>query len=312
MTRLVLKAHAKVNLDLRVLGRRQDGYHDLRTVFQTIALHDTVVIDATPRRSLSLVGDASLMPIDNENLAWKAAEALWRAMGRAGEPTGARITIRKRVPSQAGLGGGSSDAAATLVGLSRLWRSPLSPKALLAVAATLGADVPFFLIGGTALGLGRGDTIYPLIDLPPCHIVVVRPPFGVSTRDAYAWLSNARDRASSSGSAAAAGEPATSFGNDFEPVVEAHHPEIAEIRNRLRQLGARAARLSGSGSAVFGVFDTAARARQASTALGRSAWNVAQTTTVRRTPKQREFATIFALDAASAGASHLSGRRRIP
>src|SRR6185436_10934583 len=105
----VLKAHAKVNLDLRVLGRRADGYHDLRTVFQALALHDTLVIEPAPRQSLSLVGDASSMPLGEDNLAWKAAAALWDALGRGGEPRGVRIAIRKRIPPQAGLGGGSRD-----------------------------------------------------------------------------------------------------------------------------------------------------------------------------------------------------------
>ena len=190
--RIVLKAHAKLNLDLRVLDRREDGYHELRTIFQTIALHDTVVIEETPRQRFSLVGDGSTMPLDASNLAWKAAAALWKALGRKGEPAGVRLTIRKRIPSQAGLGGGSSDAAAALIGLQRVWRASLRAPDLLSLAATLGADVPFFLVGGTALGLARGDDLYPLIDLPPRDVVIVRPSFGVSTRDAYAWLSASR------------------------------------------------------------------------------------------------------------------------
>ena len=132
------------------------------------------------------------MPLGEDNLAWKAAAALWHAMGRTGPPMGARITIRKRIPAQAGLGGGSSDAAATLAGLHRLWRKPIAPRALVSLAATLGADVPFFLVGGAALGLGRGDEIYPLIDRPTQDVVIVRPSFGISTRDAYAWLADAR------------------------------------------------------------------------------------------------------------------------
>ena len=287
--RLTLKAHAKLNLDLRVLGPRPDGYHELRTIFQTIALHDTIVVEAAPRKAFSLAGDASLMPLGEENLAWKAAAALWRATGRTGVPTGARVAIRKRIPAQAGLGGGSSDAAATLLGLNRLWRTPLGPKALLSLAATLGSDVPFFLIGGTALGLERGDDVYPLIDLPLRDVVIVRPAFGVATMDAYAWLSEAR-------STRATNQPGRSDGfvNDFEAVVEKRYPEVRQIREGLLGMGATLARLSGSGSAVFGIFDTTARARRAAAKIRRPDWTVVHTRTVGRAPKQRDFARVVA------------------
>ncbi len=158
MTRLALRAPAKVNLDLRVLGRRTDGYHALHTVFQTLDLHDTVIVEAA-RGPFALHGDPLLMPIDRTNLVWRAAEALWRARGSTGEPRGARVKVVKRIPAQAGLGGGSSDAAAALVGLSRVWKLDDRLEALQPIAAGLGADVPFFLIGGTALGLGRGGDL---------------------------------------------------------------------------------------------------------------------------------------------------------
>ena len=128
------------------------------------------------------------MPLDRTNLAWRAADGLWRAAGKRGSPSGARIVIDKRIPSQAGLGGGSSDAAASLVGLNRVWRLGLSRARLMAIAATLGADVPFFLVGGTALGLGRGDEIYPLADLPARPIVVAWAGEGVSSAEAYALV----------------------------------------------------------------------------------------------------------------------------
>jgi 4-diphosphocytidyl-2-C-methyl-D-erythritol kinase len=292
VTRLTLKAHAKLNLDLRVGSRRADGYHELRTIFQTIALHDTLVIEST-RKPVAVAGDASAMPLGEDNLAWKAAAALWHAMGRTGLPMGARITIRKRIPAQAGLGGGSSDAAATLAGLNRLWREPVAPHALVSLAATLGADVPFFLVGGSALGLGRGDEIYPLIDLPSRDVVIVRPSFGISTRDAYAWLADARSTGSANVVPLVAERSSEGFANDFERVVEARHPEIQEIRQRLMRLGAKAARMSGSGSAVFGVFDTPGRARRAEAQLHRPEWTVIRTRTIRRPPKQREFAAII-------------------
>jgi len=310
--RFTLRACAKLNLDLRVGRCRADGYHELRTIFQAIGLHDTVVIEKTPRKPLTIVGDATLMPLDEDNLAWKAATALWRAMGRNGAPTGARIAIRKRIPTQAGLGGGSSDAAATLRGLNRLWREPLAPKALLSLAATIGADVPFFLVGGTALGLGRGDEVYPLIDLPPRDVVIVRPAFGISTKEAYDWLSTARSPHPMHDDPAVPVRSDHEFGNDFETVVEAQYPEIRQIRERLLRLGARQARLSGSGSALFGIFDTASRARQASAQLRRPDLMVVHTRTVRRPPKQRDFAATIASGGLSGRLPHLSGRRRIP
>ena len=165
-SRVRLRAHAKINLDLRILGVRPDGYHELRTIFQTIALHDVVTVESRARR----VRAGGRRRVDAARPARTSRGArqtrLWRAAGKRGSPSGARIVIDKRIPSQAGLGGGSSDAAASLVGLNRVWRLGLSRARLMAIAATLGADVPFFLVGGTALGLGRGDEIYPLADLP--------------------------------------------------------------------------------------------------------------------------------------------------
>jgi 4-diphosphocytidyl-2-C-methyl-D-erythritol kinase len=295
---ITLKAHAKLNLDLRVIGRRPDGYHELRTVFQTIALHDTLVVEHAPRAPFSLAGDASRMPLGDENLAWKAAEAIWRAMGRTGPPKGARITIRKRIPSQAGLGGGSSDAAAALTGLNTLWGDRIEPDALMALAASLGADVPFFLVGGTALGLGRGDDVYPLMDVPTRNVVIVRPAFGVATRDAYAWLSDRRGKPRAAGTIATDGRAGfladASLRNDFEQAVEARHPGIRQIRQRLVALGATVARLSGSGSAVFGLFDTSAEANRAAGRLARPNWTVLATRTRRRGPRERQFLSLAA------------------
>ena len=177
----------------QVGARRPDGYHDLQTVLQTLDLHDTVTIESR-RGPFALDGDAALMPLDESNLVWRAAAALWRAAGKSGDPRGVRIRVTKRIPSRAGLGGGSSDAAAALAGLCRVWRFRLTLADLMPVAATLGSDVPFFLVGGTALGLGRGERLYPLANLPRRHVVMVLPDFGVSTPDAYRWL--AEDRAS--------------------------------------------------------------------------------------------------------------------
>ena len=290
--RVTLRAFAKINLDLAVLGSREDGYHELRTLFQTLALHDTVVVTRT-RGPFGLSGDGERMPLDESNLAWRAAHALWRAAGRSGEMRGAHIGIVKRIPSQAGLGGGSSDAAAALVGLNRIWRLGLSAAALDQVARDLGADVAFFLVGGTALGLGRGDEIYPLVDLPTWPVVLVWPESGVSSAEAYAWLD--RGLAPKGGLSPLAmggrrgpnilGLRAGTFNalsNDLQASVEAHRPDIRDIRRALDDAGARLARMSGSGSAVFGVFASEAGAARAARTLARRGWRTLATRTLAR------------------------------
>ena len=183
MRRRVVRAvaHAKVNLDLRVLGTRPDGRHELRAVFQSIGLHDTITCTAR-RGPFSITCRAPGVPLDETNLVWRAAAMLWKALGFAGDVRDVAVRIDKRIPMQAGLGGGSSDAAAALVALGRLWagRPPIASFATWALQ--LGADVAFFFSGGTALGLGTGEEIYPLVDLPRHWIVLVIPTFGVSTR----------------------------------------------------------------------------------------------------------------------------------
>jgi 4-diphosphocytidyl-2-C-methyl-D-erythritol kinase len=257
MKKVIVHAHAKVNLDLRVFGTRADGYHELRTVFQSVELHDTLVCVAR-RGPFALRCRASGVPNDDTNLVWRAAVALWTAIGRAGTPRDTAITLKKVIPVQAGLGGGSADAAAALRGLGRLWGGA-PPTVLREVAAGIGADVPFFLSGGTALGLGRGEEIYPLVDLPPHWVVIVQPPYGVSTAEAYAWYDEDR--------AAGLREPreaqilpvpwptrAAQMINDLEPPAVRRHPEIGTLKLLLREAGAMAASMSGSGSAVFGLF----------------------------------------------------------
>jgi len=291
--RVTLRASAKINLDLRVGARRPDGYHDLRTVLQTLDLHDTVTVESC-RGPFGIDGDPALMPLDQTNLVWRAAVALWRAAGKSGDPRGARVRVTKRIPSRAGLGGGSSDAAAALVGLSRVWRFPATLARLMPVAATLGSDVPFFLVGGTALGLGRGDQLYPLVNRPRRHVVVVLPDFGVSTPDAYRWL--VEDRAEdpetwtpeagpwTPDSAHRTEDPAPwtlhpeSFRNDLEGPVERRHPVVGTIRRGLSD-GAEQARMSGSGSAVFGVFSTEQGARRAAAGIARGGHRVVRTRT---------------------------------
>lgn len=284
--RFVARAHAKVNLDLRVLGTRADGYHELRTVFQSIELHDVVTAQAVAGPFV-LRCRARGVPVDARNLAWRAAAALWKALGRAGEPCDTQVTLEKMIPIEAGLGGGSADAAAALQALARLWGG--APVSLLReVAAGIGSDVPFFLSGGTALGLGRGDEIYPLVDLPRHWIVVVRPPFGVSTAEAYAWYEE--DRAAgvreTRGDLQILPVPwpsrAAQMVNDLEPPVIRRHPEILAVKQALREAGAVAASMSGSGSAVFGLFRTRPAAARAGEAVARPGSAVVLSRTLSR------------------------------
>jgi 4-diphosphocytidyl-2-C-methyl-D-erythritol kinase len=274
---LTVRAHAKINLSLRVGPRRPDGFHELRTVYQTLALHDTLTF---VRRTgpLSLVCRAPGVPVDADNLVVKAAHALWRKAGRAGESANIRAGLRKRIPTQAGLGGGSADAAATLVALNRLWKLRLGLDALLAVAASLGSDVPFFLIGGTAMGLGRGEIVQALPDAPPRAVVLVHPRVGVSTAEAYDWF----DQDDGSSRAAEAGRAPGTGVNDLEAPVVRRHPEVGAARAALREAGALAAGMSGSGSAVFGLFGSPARARRAAERLRRGGWVVTLTRTLSR------------------------------
>ena len=284
---VTVRAHAKINLDLRVLGTRPDGFHELRTVLQAISLHDTLA--CVPREGPFAIECASAaVPLDHTNLIWRAADVLWRALRRRGPVRDMVVRLEKRVPPQAGLGGGSADAAAALVGLALAWRVPMRPAQLTDVAAALGADVPFFLTGGTALGLGRGDEIYPLADLPRHWIVLLLPGFGVSTGEAFGWYNAERDLARGP----LVREPqhvpgpwpsrAAQMINDLEAPIARHHPEIDQMKAALRRAGALAAAMSGSGSAVFGLFQKRREADAAVERLSGSGWRVLLTESLDR------------------------------
>jgi 4-diphosphocytidyl-2-C-methyl-D-erythritol kinase len=294
-TRLHVRAHAKINLSLRVRGMRDDGYHELETVFQSLALHDDVTV-ARRAGAFRLRCDDPAVPTDDRNLVWRAAQGLWRATGRTGEVRGIDVTLTKQIPMQAGLGGGSTDAAAALVALAWLWKVKPSID-LTAVAASVGADVPYFLMGGTALGLSRGDDVYPLPDLPASHVVLGLPAFGVSTVDAYGWWD--RDRKSASKHfAAAPAAPATiaawpgrtlAITNDLEAAVATRHPEMGMLRDVLRSAGASAVAMTGSGSAVFGLFTDAARSRRAARLVAAAGFVALVTKTATRRDGQAKF-----------------------
>ena len=287
MRPVTVRAYAKINLDLRVLGMRPDGFHELRTVFQSISLYDTITCVTRPG-PFAIECDVAGIPLDGSNLIWRAAEALWRASRRTGGVQDIVIRLDKGIPLQAGLGGGSADAAATLVALARAWNVPVRPAQLSDVAAALGADVPFFLAGGTALGLGRGDEIYPLADLPRHWIVLLVPGFGVSTSEAYGWYDGERELARGP----LVREPqhvpgpwpsrAAQMINDLEAPIARHHPEIDQMKAALRRAGALAAAMSGSGSAVFGLFQNRRDAGLAVERISGLGWQVLLTESLGR------------------------------
>jgi len=272
---LTVRACAKINLTLRVLGIRRDGYHELRTVFQSLALHDTLTFAAAPG-PLRIVCDDERVPVDERNLVWRAADRLWRAAGRRVPVTGVRVSIRKRIPLQAGLGGGSSDAAATLRTLAGLWCPAMPPAELEAIGATLGADVPFFFRGGTVLGVERGDRLFQLADAGRPWVVLAQPDFGVGTADAYRWFD-----AWLAGSAGTVTRPAGRAnrprrevlgpfgdgGNDLQGPVAARHPTIGRLVTVLTRQGASWAAMSGSGSVCFGLFGSKGEATAAAAAV---------------------------------------------
>jgi len=286
--RFTLPAFAKINLHLRVLGRREDGYHEIETVFQTITLHDRLTFEPLADGRIELSCDTAEVPSDESNLVRRAAHALRE---RSGVRAGARIKLEKNIPAQAGLGGGSADAAVALLGLARLWTLAPGRAELVELGARLGADVPFFLTGGTALGTGTGASVTPLEDAPTRHLVVVTPGVKVSTADAYKALDapaltkaeSAANLSVSRAESGFSGSDREAMRNDFEAVVFRLHPEIGRAREALLEAGASAALLSGSGSGVFGFFDSKGEAERARRALGpRAGWRAFACATLSR------------------------------
>ncbi|MGD0906385.1 MAG: 4-(cytidine 5'-diphospho)-2-C-methyl-D-erythritol kinase [Candidatus Acidiferrales bacterium] len=266
-------AYAKVNLRLEILGRRTDGYHDLRTIFQSITLHDTLVLDTSrePGIDLRIVGNNQLAgEPGKDNLVYRAVHELSRELGFQ---RGVRVVLTKRIPVGRGLGGGSSDAAAALIGLMRLAGTRVEAARLAEIASSLGADVPYFLRGGRALGIGRGDEIYPLPDIARQHVLVVSPhEIAVPTKDAYRWiaerLTNQPDPTRLMRFCALCWSPqGGALMNDFEDAVFPRYSRLAAIKRELLRQGAAGASLAGSGSAVFGIFQNPAMARRAARAF---------------------------------------------
>ena len=269
MKEILVPAFAKVNLRLEILGRRADGYHELRTIFQSLTLHDSLRLALTrgPAIELRVEGNPALAAAPaRDNLVYRALSVLRDELKLR---RGVAVTLRKRVPAGRGLGGGSSDAAAALAGLLRLTGKRVAPGRLMEIAASLGADVPFFLSGGRALGVSRGDEIYPLPELPRQTVLIVSPPdIGVNTREAYGWLGRGLTMPPEPhrlwAFCALCWSPSgVALKNDFEAAVFRRHSRLSQIKRRLLQHGAADASLAGSGSAVFGIFTSPAKARRA-------------------------------------------------
>jgi 4-diphosphocytidyl-2-C-methyl-D-erythritol kinase len=303
-----IPAFAKVNFRLDVLGKRADGYHELRTIFQTVSLHDTLRFRASrePGIHLKVSGNEQLSrEAAEKNLVYRAVDALRGELKSVGKKTtiaGVEILLQKRIPAGRGLGGGSSDAAAALLGYPQFTKTKVAAKRLLQIAATLGADVPFFLFGGRALGIGKGDEIYPLPDLGSHSVLVVSPQnIQVPTPDAYRWL-NAPELASLTKEEVAhtlvefcalCWSPQGSvLSNDFEGAVFERHPRLAEIKRELLQRGASEALLAGSGSAVFGIFPSPAKARRAAVGFPHDQAFVCETISRRRYARRMQSAFV--------------------
>lgn len=322
--RVQVRSFAKINLGLAIGPRRRDGFHDLRTVYQTIALHDVLRLDVVRASGIEIRCEDKRVPADETNTCYKVAE---RVLDALGAKSGVVIEIEKRLPVQGGLGGASGNAIATLLAIERALKRQLPASERLRIAAEVGSDLPLFLIGGTVLGVGRGEEVYPAPDLPSCSCVIATPGIGVSTPQAFAdWdemgLTQPKDgearrsttRAKLTGStpsdkmiefsrrlsswlSGSSGVPARSRGraetllldlvhtgiaNDFEQVVFPKHPELSEVKRVLERAGAFYAALSGSGSAVYGLFRAREAAQKAASRLQRQGIPARASTTLTR------------------------------
>lgn len=272
MTTIVEKAYAKLNLTLDVLGKRPDGYHDLKSVMQTVSLADVVEIDLGTGAPWKLLCDREDIPCDARNLAWKAAKLYCDALGK--DPGGITIRIQKHIPSGAGMGGGSADAAAVLRILNRYYGLPFSMEELADLGAKIGSDIPFCVMGGTMLCEGRGEIMRPLSNCPGCIILGCKPEFSVSTPVLFRAIDSvkirkhpdhdAMEHAIDAGDLMAI---AREIYNVFDPVVSADHPEIDHIKKICGDFGAYASQMTGSGSVVFALMPDQASAEIAKRVL---------------------------------------------
>ena len=268
-----IQAFAKLNLTLDILGKREDGYHDLRMVMQSITLADTLTLEENQGEGLRVSANLRFLPTGEKNLAAAAALRFWEALGR--EPEDLDIRIEKRIPVCAGMAGGSSDAAAVLRALNQRAGEPFSPRELAKIGERVGSDVPYCVLGGTALAEGRGEMLTPLAPLPRCWVVACKPDFPISTPELFAQADRVklRRRPDTAGLVAALeagdlGGVSRRMYNVFEDVLPARlYTRVAEIKNVLIQCGALGANMSGSGPTAFGLFDRLEAAQEARACL---------------------------------------------
>ena len=268
-----IQAFAKLNLTLDILGKREDGYHDLRMVMQSITLADTLTLEENQGEGLRVSANLRFLPTGEKNLAAAAALRFWEALGR--EPEDLDIRIEKRIPVCAGMAGGSSDAAAVLRALNQRAGEPFSPRELAKIGERVGSDVPYCVLGGTALAEGRGEMLTPLAPLPRCWVVACKPDFPISTPELFAQADRVklRRRPDTAGLVTALeagdlGGVARRMYNVFEDVLPARlYTRVAEIKNILIQCGALGANMSGSGPTAFGLFDRLEAAQEARACL---------------------------------------------
>lgn len=262
-----LKALAKINLGLDVLGRRENGYHDVRMVMQTIYLYDNITLQKIAEPEIQLKTNLHFLPVDDKNIAYKAAKMLMDEFGLEG---GIRIILDKHIPVAAGLAGGSANAAAVLVGMNRMYNLGLSEQALMDRGVKLGADVPYCIMRGTVLAEGIGEILAPLAPLPKCYVLVAKPPISVSTKTVYEKLDSREiaDHPDIDGileglENADLKKIASSMGNVLERVTIDDYPIIGKIKDVMKENGALNAMMSGSGPTVFGIYEDKKLAKQA-------------------------------------------------
>ncbi len=260
MDQIQLRAMAKINLGLDVIRRREDGYHEVRMIMQTIRLFDRLILSKTGKQEIELESNLRFLPANETNLAWRAADLMIR---ESGMDEGVHIYLQKRIPVSAGMAGGSADAAAVLFGMNRMFGLGFSEQKLRELGLQLGADVPYCLMRGTALAEGIGEVLTPLPACPPCYVVIAKPAISVSTKFVYENLhaETITDHPDIDGMIAAirAGsldDMILCMGNVLERVSIPAYPIIGEIRERMAACGAKAAMMSGSGPTVFGLFET--------------------------------------------------------
>ena len=318
---IAVRSFAKINLGLYIGAARADGFHSLRTVYQTIALHDVIRVSIDRRSGrgsgIEIVCADARVPLDSSNTCWRMAERVMSELGASGR---VRIEIEKRLPVQGGMGAASSNAVATMIALELALRKKLPSAARLRIAAEVGSDLPLFLVGGTVLGVGRGEEVYPLVDLASVAMVVVTPEVGVSTPRAFAdwdelmsteqltqppasdrlfevgcalsaWLSSFTSGYPNTGASAKGGSRAgnllsdlvrTGIGNDFEKVVFPKYPELRDIKGALERAGSKYASLSGSGSTLYGLFRSPVDAAKAAGILRKQGLKAVPTRTLTR------------------------------